>query len=95
MFDAQSSSIPIGHLKITVPETIYLQKEVELADTFSLEYKNELNESERFNGRYYIIILNKGEILVEKEQLSDTIQERAHLAMEQSHHKRQSESPTK
>jgi hypothetical protein len=38
---------------------------VELADTFAIGFKNELGESDQFSGRYYIIILNKGEVRID------------------------------
>ena len=66
MFDIQATGHRIGDLKIPIPANVYQEKEVELADTFVLEYENEDGTQERFTGRYYIIILNKGEVKVEK-----------------------------
>jgi hypothetical protein len=78
MFDVQSTGHRIGDLKINVPSTIYQEKEVELADSFQIDYKNENGEPDRFNGRYYIIILNKGEVRIERDPEPETVEELAH-----------------
>ncbi len=67
MFDIQATGHRIGDLKIPVPSNVYQEKEVELADSFVLDYTNEDGSQDKFSGRYYIIILNKGEIKVEKQ----------------------------
>ena len=62
---------------IPIPGDVYEQKEVELADQFSVEYEGP-NGIDSFNGRYYIIILNKGETLIEVEEHNKSVEEVAH-----------------
>lgn len=78
MFDVQSTGHRIGDLKIQVPSTIYQEKEVELADAFTIDYKNEQDEMDRFQGRYYVIILNKGEVHVDRSPSPEKTEELAH-----------------
>jgi hypothetical protein len=48
----------LGTLAIEVPADCV--DEIELADTFTLEYANE-GVTDRYNGRYYVIIMNKSQ----------------------------------
>lgn len=66
-----------------------------MADSFQIDYKNENGEPDRFSGRYYIIILNKGEVRVEKDPEPEEVEEIAHQQITSSHITRTQESPTK
>lgn len=60
-FDAQNPiQKRLGIVAVKLPNDIYNQDELELADIFTLEYQGDQGVQERFTGRYYIIILNKG-----------------------------------
>ena len=60
-FEMLDSGKVIGELVIPIPKDVYEEKEVEMADQFSVEFEGEQG-IQTFNGRYYVIILNKGEV---------------------------------
>jgi hypothetical protein len=69
-----NSKQKLGVVAVQIPADVYSQPEVELADIFTLEYVGEKGESERFSGRYYIIILNKNGITQPLMEEEDTVQ---------------------
>lgn len=77
MFDIESTGQRIGDLEIMLPPNIYHEKEVELADTFVLEYEGQDQQLDKFSGRYYIIVLNKGETKKEQTLPQEELQEQA------------------
>jgi hypothetical protein len=70
VFETVENHRTIGEITVPIPKDVYETKEVELADSFTLKCDGDL----RFNGRYYIIILNKGEVRVEP-QSTESIEE--------------------
>jgi hypothetical protein len=79
IFEVQRTGTRIGDIKIPIPSTVYKEKEVEVADQFSIEFVNDQGERDKFTGRYYIIIMNKGEVQLEEEVVQDEpLEDRAH-----------------
>ena len=74
VFETISDNRKIGEITIPIPRDVYETKEVELADSFTLTFDGD----QKFSGRYYIIILNKGEIKVENPPTTESVEDRAH-----------------
>lgn len=71
-FELLDSGKKLGELVIPIPKDVYDEKEVEMAEQFSVEFQGD-EGLEYFTGRYYIIVLNKGEVRVEREEFTESV----------------------